>query len=233
MPPDRTGRKNQGKDFVLARNRLCWITTLVFIAIVAVGWFFPWFGYFVPVCMAGAILPAFFWGRRWCDWWCPRGSFLSQCLNSISRGKAVPRFMRSLPFRLFMMGIMMTVFSVRIFQLWPDPVQIGGFFVTFLTVTTIAGIFVGISFKPRTWCAFCPVGTMAKWAGVNRNPLRITEDCTECRLCERVCPLGIAPHSFKASGVVADWDCLKCKLCVVKCPQQCLHLGGEELSRAA
>jgi len=141
--------------------------------------------------------------------------------------------MRRLPFRLFMMGLMMTIFSVRIYQLWPDAVRIGGFFIMFLTVTTVAGVFLGIAFKPRSWCAFCPVGTMAKWAGTNRHPLRIAENCTECRLCERVCPLGIAPHSFKDSGIVEDWDCLKCKLCVVKCPKQCLHLGGEGLSRAA
>jgi NAD-dependent dihydropyrimidine dehydrogenase PreA subunit len=132
-----------------------------------------------------------------------------------------------------MMGIMMTVFSVRIYQLWPDPVKIGGFFITFLTVTTLAGVFFGIAFKPRSWCAFCPVGTMAKWAGKNRYPLRIAESCTECKACEKVCPLGIAPHSFKNSGVVADWDCLKCRLCVMKCPQQCLHVGDGELPRAA
>ena len=158
---------------------------------------------------------------------------MNQCLNRISRGKAVPRFLRSLPFRLFMMGIMMTVFSVRIYQLWPDPMKIGGFFIMFLTITTVAGAFLGIAFKPRSWCAFCPVGTMAKWAGTNRYPLRITESCTECKVCEKVCPLGIAPHSFKSSGIVADWDCLKCRLCVVRCPQQCLYLDSKGLSRAA
>jgi ferredoxin-type protein NapH len=233
MPTERAARKNQAEDFVAARNRFCWITTMVFVAIMTVGWIFPWFGYFVPVCMAGAILPAFLWGRRWCDWWCPRGSFLNQFLSSVSRKKPIPRILRSLPFRLFMMGIMMTVFSVRIYQLWPDPVKIGGFFIMFLTITTVAGAFLGIAFKPRSWCAFCPVGTMAKWAGTNRYPLRITESCTECKACEKACPLGIAPHSFKSSGIVADWDCLKCRLCVVKCPQQCLHVGDGELPRAA
>lgn len=233
MKPEKKAWKARTEAFVSHRNKLSWLMAVLFIAIITAGWIFPWFGYFVPVCMAGAILPAFLWGRRWCDWWCPRGSFLNQCLDPVSRKKSIPRFVRGLPFRLFMMGIMMTVFSVRIYQLWPDPVKIGGFFIMFLTITTVAGVLLGIAFKPRSWCAFCPVGTMAKWAGVNRNPLRITEDCTECKLCERVCPLGIAPHSFKASGVVADWDCLKCKLCVVRCPKQCLHLGSEELSRAA
>jgi len=233
MPTERAARKNQAGDFVAARNRLCWIAAGVFIAIVAVGWFFPWFGYFVPVCMAGAILPAFFWGRRWCDWWCPRGSFLNQCLDPISRKKPIPRFVRGLLFRLFMMGIMMTVFSVRIYQLWPDPVKIGGFFIVFLTVTTVAGVLLGVAFKPRSWCAFCPVGTMAKWAGVEKYPLKITQECTECKACEKVCPLGIAPHSFKKSGIVADWDCLKCSLCVVKCPMQCLNFGEENLRRVA
>jgi len=233
MTSQRATRKRQAEIHTLARNKRCWITTAVFVAILAVGWVFPWFGYFVPVCMAGAILPAFLWGRRWCDWWCPRGSFLNQCLNLVSRDKPIPKALRSLPFRLFMMGVMMTVFSVRIFQLWPDPVKIGGFFITFLTVTTLAGVFVGALFKPRSWCAFCPVGTMAKWAGTNRNPLHITEDCTQCKLCEKVCPLGIAPHSFKTSGIVADWDCLKCQLCVVTCPKACLHLDDRDLSRAA
>lgn len=233
MPAEKATRKKQADGFVAARNKLSWVSTIVFIAIITVGWIFPWTGYFVPVCMAGAILPAFLWGRRWCDWWCPRGSFLGQLLAPVSRGKAIPVFFRRLPFRLFMMGVMMTVFSVRIIQLWPDPVKIGGFFVLFLTVTTIAGAVFGIAFKPRTWCSFCPVGTMAKWAGMKRNPLRIADSCTECKLCEKVCPVGIAPHSFKDSGVVADWDCLKCKLCVVRCPKQCLQVGNEGMSRAA
>lgn len=233
MPPERVTKRNQAEGFVAARDKLCWVTTSVFIAIITVGWIFPWFGYFVLVCMAAAVLPAFVWGRRWCDWWCPRGSFLNQCLDPISRKKPIPKFLRGLPFRLLMMGVMMTVFSVRIYQLWPDPVKIGGFFIVFLTVTTVAGAFLGIAFKPRSWCTFCPVGTMAKWAGINRYPLHIADNCTECKLCEKVCPLGIKPHSFKNSGVVADWDCLKCKLCIMKCPQQCLHMGDEVFPKAA
>ncbi|MEW6350711.1 MAG: 4Fe-4S binding protein [Thermodesulfobacteriota bacterium] len=233
MPPQAPTKRKHAEDFVSARNRLLWVTTTVFIGIITVGWMFPWFGYFVPVCVAGAILPAFLRGRRWCDWWCPRGSFLNQCLGPLSRKKALPKFLRSTRFRLIMMGIMMTVFSVRIYQLWPDPVRIGGFLILFLTITTVAGAFVGIAYKPRSWCAFCPVGTMAKWAGTARYPLRITKDCTECKLCESVCPLGIAPYSFRTSGVVADWDCLKCRLCVVKCPQRCLQVGDGELPRAA
>jgi Pyruvate/2-oxoacid:ferredoxin oxidoreductase delta subunit len=63
--------------------------------------------------------------------------------------------------------------------------------------------------------------------------LRITQECTECKACEQVCPLGIAPHSFKKSGIVADSDCLKCSLCVVRCPKQCLNLGEENLRRVA
>jgi len=225
--------KQQASAFASRRRTAAWITGTALLAIVTVGWVFPWLGYFVPLCMILGILPAFSLGRKWCDWWCPRGSFLERYLAPLSRNVPIPGFFRRLPFRLFMLTVLMTVFSLRLYHLWPNPVKIGGFFVMFLTVTTVLAVLLGLAFKPRNWCAFCPIGTMASWASANKNPLRITPECTTCKVCEKVCPLGITPYAYKDREIVADWDCLKCRLCVTHCPKQCLSLGEAELRKIA
>jgi polyferredoxin len=98
-------------------------------------------------------------------------------------------------------------------------------FVTMCIITTVLAIILGLLFKPRTWCAVCPMGTLQGVIGRKRNLLRISEDCTECGTCEKVCPIGTAPGGLKTKGFVSSLDCIKCPECVVKCPKGALQFA--------
>lgn len=204
-----------------------------FVALVIGGWIVPWLGYFIPVCMIGGIAPAFIWGRRWCDWWCARGSFFENAVNLVSPDRPLPKFFRATTFRVAVLAVLFTIFGTRIWQLWGDWLALGGFFMTFLTVTTIVGIALGMIFQPRAWCAFCPIGTLSQWAGGGTYPIRIVDECIECGRCSEVCPMGIDPSNYKEEGAVTDGDCIKCGKCVASCPQSCLAFDDRQTTEAA
>jgi len=200
---------------------------IVFLVILIGGWHYPLLGYFIPLCMLLGIGIALFRGRQWCDWSCPRGSFFDSLIKPISPKKEIPKFFKELPFRIGILSFLMVMMGIQLIKRWPDPYEIGKFFVVLLTVTTILGVVLALLFHHRTWCCFCPIGTMANWVGRRSDPLKIDSKlCTECKLCYKVCPIKIAPFKFKKNSleIVKDNDCLKCGLCVSVCPEKALSL---------
>lgn len=215
--------------FEKRRKRRQLLMGIVFLVILIGGWRYPLLGYFIPLCMLLGIGTGFFKGRKWCDWYCPRGSFSDAMIKSISPKRKIPSFFKGLPLRIGLLSFLMLMMAIQIIRRWPDPYKIGMFFVILLTVTTLLGIILALIFHQRTWCCFCPIGSMANWVGREKHPLKIDSNlCTECKLCYKVCPIQVAPLEFKKSGleIVKDGDCLKCNLCVSACPQKALNLGG-------
>ncbi len=215
-------QKRKMKQFIMG---------IVFLAVIIGGWKYPLLGYFIPLCMLLGIGIGFFKGRKWCDWLCPRGSFFDVLIKPISPKKEIPKFFKGLPLRIGFLSFLMLMMTLQIIKRWPNPYKIGMFFVILLTVTTILGIILALIFHQRTWCYFCPIGSMANWVGRNRYPLKIDSKlCTECKLCYKVCPIQISPLRFKKLGleIVKDGDCLKCGLCVLSCPKKALELNGDK-----
>lgn len=211
--------------FQRRRNLKQWIFGLLFLVILIGGWRWPLLGYFIPLCMLAGMGIGLLRGRQWCDWLCPRGSFYDAMTSQISPRKTIPGFFKGLPLRLAMMALMMTMVMVQVVRLWPDYRAIGAFFIMLLTVTTVVGILLMLAIHPRTWCCFCPIGSMGNWLGRNRYPLFIdSANCTECKRCYEVCPIQVAPFKFRKTGMetVRDGDCLKCGLCVQACPKGAL-----------
>ncbi|MBU4320990.1 MAG: 4Fe-4S binding protein [Thermodesulfovibrionales bacterium] len=203
------------------------IMGVIFLVILIGGWFNPLFGYFIPLCMVLGISIGLSMGRKWCDWYCPRGSFYDAMMAPVSPKKKIPPFFKGLPLRIGMLSFLMIMMTVQIIMRWPDPYKIGGFFVILLTVTTAVGVILSFIFQHRTWCYFCPIGSMANWVGKDKYPLQINSiKCVECKNCEEVCPMQIQPYSYKTDGTqaVKDGDCLKCNLCVAECPEEALNL---------
>ncbi len=232
---ERLARKAQAAHALKTRGLKQLIMSVVFIAVLAAGWVFPLLGYFIPVCMLLGIGIAAFRGRSWCNWLCPRGSFEDSLLRRLSRQRPIPAVFRGTPLRLAVMGVLMTVLTVMIIRLWPDPVAIGGFFVLMLTITTAVAIVLGIIYQQRVWCYLCPIGTMSSWVGKNRQPLALARDrCVDCGLCAKHCPMQLAPVSMKAAADMAHkGDCLKCSLCVHHCPTAALQWQDLEAKEAA
>jgi len=118
----------------------------------------------------------------------------------------------------------MTMLTIQIIRLWPDPYAIGKFFLVLLTITTGIGIVLALIWQQRSWCYICPIGSISSWVGKNRNQICIDpEACVSCKACAKVCPMQLAPHEMKEKGEMAfKGDCLKCGLCVSTCPKDAL-----------
>jgi len=200
----------------------------IFIILFGAGWFFPLIGYFIPACMVAGIGMAGFKGRKWCNWFCPRGSFADTYTKIISPEKKIPQALRNLPVRIGVMSFLMFMLAVQITRLWPDFYAIGGFFMLLLTITTTIGIILAIIYHQRSWCYICPIGTMSNWVGKNRNRLIMDHElCNDCKLCEKTCPMQLTPYELKSdTGMSHKGDCLKCGLCIAACPKQALSFPG-------
>lgn len=188
-----------------------------FILILAGGWHYYPIGYFLLVCMVGAIGLSFTNGRKWCDWFCPRGSFYD-VIRNLSRNQKIPSFFRHSALRLSLVTLMMTVLTIQLIPVWGDLYLMGKPFVMLLTVTTIIGITLGFVYKQRIWCIFCPMGTIANFIGGRNNQLVIeASSCIDCQRCVDACRLQINPYQYKDKGSIQDGDCLRCSQCIEMC----------------
>jgi polyferredoxin len=201
---------------------------ILFIILLIATWKYPVLGYFIPACMVLGIGMATFKGRKWCDWYCPRGSFSDTLMKSISLEKKIPLLVKTTSFRLGVIIFLMTIIIIQIILRWPDPIAIGMFFVILLTITTLIGVILSFIFHQRTWCSFCPIGSLSSWVGKKKNPNQLTSElCSNCTFCQKVCPVQIEPYKYKSSGIqcVTEGDCLKCNLCISACPKKALKQG--------
>ncbi len=197
----------------------------VFLIFFVAGLFYPPLGILAIVCMLAPVVMAPFKGRFWCGNYCPRGSFYDHLLSRLSPQKQIPEFFRRPAWRNFMVLFIMTMFSVQMYYAWGDPAAVGMVFILIIGVTTLAGIFLGVIYHQRAWCAFCPMGTIAGWISHRKKPLplMVKDNCIGCKACNKVCPMQLSP--YKAQGLDGGFtgsDCLKCGRCVEKCPRHSL-----------
>lgn len=135
-------------------------------------------------------------------------------------------------FRAIVLVSLITALSAQIFIAWGDMHAVGLAFVRVLTVTTAAGIILGIFFQERAWCHISPMGTLGNWTSENKRPLQVSEQCKGCKICARVCPMQLKPYEYKA-GAMQNHDCLKCGSGVTACPINALGFEQKGVPRAA
>ncbi|TNF56864.1 4Fe-4S binding protein [bacterium] len=220
------------RQFRKKRTNLQMYTSAVLPAVLVGGWLYPPLGFTLLLCMAGAVGIAFYKGRAWCDWMCPRGSFYDLFLEKLSKKAKIPVFFKTAWFRSLILAVLMTTIGVQINFAWGDSSGIGMAFITVLTVTTTAGIVLGAFFTPRAWCQICPMGTLGSWLSRGKKPLYVSERCKDCTLCTKVCPMQLRPYESKA-GSMTDGDCIKCGTCVAACPINALGFHEEVQKKAA
>ena len=201
---DNEQKKMKLSYFKSHRRKLQLYTWLGLPLVVVGGWFYPLLGFLLIGCMLGAVGIAVYKGRMWCDWMCPRGSFLDLFLDRISQKRKIPALFRSRGLRIAVIIMLFTVLGAQIYFAWPNPIGIGRAFVIVLTITTLIGIILGIVIHPRNWCHICPMGTIAGYMSENKYQLMIADTCTSCKACERNCPMQIAPYTDNDNGKLGD-----------------------------
>ncbi|HCX63948.1 MAG TPA: ferredoxin--NAD(+) reductase [Eubacteriaceae bacterium] len=220
----------------------------IFTVLVAIGGLWePRLGLLVILIMAGLIGTSFFSGRYWCGNFCPHGSLFDQIIMPISLNKKIPKFLKSKWmiggfFLFFMFSFSRKIYSV--IPLWGEMVfveRLGFVFVTtYLMVLLVGGLFA-LTVNPRTWCQFCPMGTLQKLSyalgrktGVaKKTEPKVTissqEKCHSCGKCSRVCPFQLKPYlEFSDNNQFDNINCIKCGTCVENCPAGILSLETEK-----
>ena len=140
-------------------NRYNWT---ILISFLIVGYFVPSIGIIALICMIAPVIKAFFTNNReWCATSCPRGIFNDVILKKISRNKEIPKLFHNILFKVGLLILLMYNFISGIMAA-QNIAEIGLVFLKMVSFTSAITILLGIVFHPRSWCAFCPMGFMAK-----------------------------------------------------------------------
>ena len=171
----------------------------ILLAYLVIGYFYPVIGFLAIICM----------------------------LAKYSPHRPIPAFVRTKGFRIFMVMFIFTMFGIQMYRAWGDWNAMGRVFWIIITVTTIVGIILSFIYAPRTWCSFCPMGSLSSWVTPRRGKLPegyrrifVGDRCTtRCKLCSAVCPMQLKPYESKndTDGYLHP-DCIKCGRCTAGCP---------------
>ncbi len=228
MEQKKNKKKNFHRHFETKGLPLYWIL----FAYLIIAWFYPVIGLLALICMIGPVLTSIWHGRYWCGHVCPRGSMYDRLLSKYSPHRPIPKFVRTFGFRLFMVVFIFTMFGIQLSfaKNWGD---VGRVFWTIILITTIVGIVLSFIYAPRTWCSFCPMGTISRWVAPKKEPLpkgfksvHVSSACQmKCKSCARVCPMQLTPYDSRgeAAGYLHP-DCIKCGKCTLACPTKIMEL---------
>jgi len=176
------------------------------------------------ICMAGPVIVSLWKGRYWCGNLCPRGSLYDSLVSKISMKRKIPGFFKSIYLRIFMVAFIMTMFGYGVYKNWGNLYGIGMVLYRIIAITTIVGVFLGMIFNQRTWCSFCPMGTIASFISKKRKSSRVfnvSASCVSCGLCQKSCPLDLAAYKYKGE-LLSHPDCIQCGKCAISCPKKAI-----------
>lgn len=149
----------------------------ILFAYLLLGWFWPVTGLIALACMLAPVALSVKRGELWCDRLCPRGNMFDRLLSRYSPHKPIPRFVNTFRFHLLMVILIFLAFGVLMYFAWGDWNAIGKVFWWMVLITTIVGVILAFIYSPRTWCNFCPMGTLAGWTKPKDKRLPQRQEC--------------------------------------------------------
>lgn len=176
------------------------------------------------ICMIAPVVVSLFRGRYWCGNLCPRGNFYDNVVSKFSKKNKVPKFLKSKLFRVAVIIFMFTMFGLGLKQNWGDLYRIGMVFYRIIMVTTLVGIVLSLFYNHRTWCHFCPMGSISAFVSgfrKDKKVLEVASFCVSCKICNKKCPMGISPYEYK-EDVLSHPDCIQCAQCAIACPKKAI-----------
>lgn len=217
-----------------------WLFTLL----VAIGglWY-PKLGLLVIPIMITMVIMSFFKGRYWCGNYCPHSSLFDSLLYPISKNHNFPKFFKSKIFGIAVfIGFcyMLTSKFIKVSSTFGTASfldKLGFIFVSSYLMVTIVGGALSIFISSRTWCNFCPMGTLQKLSyklgkilKVNKKTdkkvtIASTNMCLGCGMCSKVCPMQLEPYKkFSDKNQFNDNNCIRCSTCIKNCPVKILTI---------
>ena len=138
-----------------------WIASLLYLVLGFFNILFAWLGllcFFIPLVIAFAG-----GDKGYCNRFCGRGQLFSLLGGrfGLSRRADIPRWMKSKAFRYGFFRLPWhwayygTLFS-------PGVAQFAFGFYSVMLTSTVLGLVTMVLFKPRSWCVYCPMGTMTQ-----------------------------------------------------------------------
>jgi ferredoxin-type protein NapH len=185
------------------------------------GLWYPMLGYFMLLVMGTLFISSIFRGRWFCGNLCPRGSYFDYGIIKISKKRKIPKVLSSMWVRIPVFSLMMAfmLYRISVTIAAQNTIElIGMIFVSICLVTTVIGTMLGGYFNTRSWCNFCPMGTMQRFIGGKKYQLKMDHgSCVDCKKCEKVCPM-----ELEVRDIGNNPDCIKCGRCVDICPKDSL-----------
>ena len=197
-----------------------WGGAVAFVAILALGWRYPYLAYCLLLNVAVGLLGAVrHGGRHGCGNFCPRGAFYSLLPDT---GRKVPAGLLKRKASIF---VMMALFAGLAIWLRPTTFRSWGMLLYIMIVlTTTVGLVGWRVFNRYFWCAVCPMGKIYKTIRPGKSAIRVSETCVRCGLCAKACPFGFFPPASAKDGAFRDPDCMHCRRCVERCPRHALSM---------
>jgi polyferredoxin len=142
------------------------LLSVIFVLAVAVGgYFYPPVGLLVIGLIILAVVLNFRSTRYFCGRICPNGASLQAVLPKVSRKHRLPKTLYAPELRRALCAFMlfcMVNLMVRFGHSWA---QVGRIFWAIYVISLGISYTMGIFFKPRAWCAVCPMGTLQDTLG--------------------------------------------------------------------